>query len=155
MDIHKKFSCIQEYTEFITELFSWVDNYDKSLWKEDDLPKLKPWFEYSNTKQGVWTNDIQNSFEYYKECLELYGHKNVDMRNSLSQIRIEQLMDCFYFRYVDEEDIDNIDVVLDNFPYSFPVIVTGIIESGYDRFGDISLLCIRFVSLSEFTVNTP
>ena len=163
MDIHKKFSCIQEYTDFVTELLNWT-NSNKSLWKEEDLPKLKPFFDFSRNKQtnknysGIWTDTIQDSFEYYNKCSELYGQKNAEMRDSLSRININDLISAFYFKhkYSDEECEDNEDllnnneIVLDDFPYSFPLIVTGVIESGFDRIGDLSMLMIRFVSLSEF-----
>lgn len=151
MDIHKKFNSLQEYTDFFLELISWKSH--KSLWKESDLPLLEPFFDFSNNRHlnnGPMTEEQKLSFDHYLKCRKDYADENVDMRDSIIGVNEYNLADAFCFKEIEDEDGNVLEYVLEDNDLEFPLVVTGYIDSDYDRSGSTSVCVIRFVTLKDF-----
>ena len=46
MKIHQLIKSPQDILSLFEEMVSWTENPSKSLWKEEDYPKLKPYFDF-------------------------------------------------------------------------------------------------------------
>lgn len=151
MNIHQKFNSLEEYNSFMMELLGWVRDPYKSLWKEEDYPKLEPYFNWQRETKGLgqFPDEIKSSFDFYVKCHEEYGERNADIRDSVKGFDEWRLCDIFAFDLPDnDEDNEPVPVFIGEFV--FPFIVTGAIECGFDRGGDCSFCCIRFVEAREF-----
>jgi hypothetical protein len=144
MEIHRKFDSKQEYTDFFLELISWK-SCNKSLWNESDLPLLKPFFVFSNSKDRKMTEEEKLSFDHYMKCDQEYGQRNSEVRNAISGINEEDLADAFCFKTVDDGLIYYISE-----KNEFPLFVTGYIDSDFFRSGQSSICVVRFVTLNDF-----
>ncbi|NBQ67315.1 MAG: hypothetical protein EBU46_00175 [Nitrosomonadaceae bacterium] len=131
-------------------------NPNVSLWREEDRPKLEPYFQWNDQKPSVKTKmtaEERASFEHYKKCLGGYGRKAAELRDSLRQFCFEELCDIFGFELV-EPDNDASDAIklCDEFPYEFPLIVVGHLDSDYYRGAEARVVAVSIISLNEFNL---
>ncbi len=166
MYIKKLIKNKEEYWEFVWQFIEWSNN-PPSLWREEDLPKLKPFFDAQNKARGTqfeWTPEIKESFDFYLKCKEEYGDKNTELRDAVSKLSPEDILEAFGYElpepddgYGEDEDEDDyakdnpleLDEDFKDFA-TFPFVVTGEIYCGWDRAGDIKVLSIYHVSLEDF-----
>lgn len=143
----------QEYWEFVWPFIDWSNDPNRSLWREEDLPKLKPFFDMQN-RHEEWTQEVKESFDFYKKCSEEYGDKNKELRDAVSRISADDLLEAFGYElpeYDDEEDYYTTKPPFDkDFDATFPFVVIGDIHCGWDRAGDITILSVYMVSLKDF-----
>ena len=152
MEIKKLIRNEKEYIEYFEYLLGWIDGTNK-LWKQEDLPKLQPYFEYSKKLQegGNLLEFPTESFEFYNECSKSYADERVEHRNALQNINDYTLADTMGFsENVPDDDDQPITYRLDEPPKKFPTIMVGHIDSGFDRGGDYSLCLLTFVYEEDF-----
>ncbi len=155
----------KEYWEFVYPFVFWSDNNTHSLWREEDLPKLRPFFDAQSQSRGkgiAWSEEIQKSFDFYKECHENYGKHNAEIRDATSQIGCYDILEAFGYDSLPDIEYDDESTsapeyseavnpsLLEDFDSTFPFIVIGDINSGFDRMGKTSSCFIYRVSLDEF-----
>lgn len=153
----------QSYWEFVWPFIERSSNPNLSLWREEDLPKLQPFFNAQGRSRSgdkmEWTPEVKESFDYYQKCREEYGDKNTEVRDAVSQFSPEEVLDAFGYQVpeYDDSDDDGVDYVKDkplpldkDFDVTFPFVVVGEISSGFDRLGNIKIFAVHFVSLKDF-----
>ncbi len=147
--------------------------------KKEDYPKLEPYFNWENyrvthpTDKIPWPNHVKESFDYYKKCCKEYTDKEFEKRDAVANIREDDLFEAFlldYYGFIQPvcpndstnepvEDVLNEEITretlnkiefLPDVNLSFPLIVTGFIDSDSDRTGKTSALCIDIVEKKEF-----
>lgn len=156
MEIKKLFVDAAEYQRWVQSLLDVDPN--ASLWKEEDQPKLEPFFQWnarsrSGAKFAAMNAEEKASFEHYKKCSGDYGNAAAEKRDSLRQFDFEELCDIFGFELVDPDNDESDAIKLyDGFPYEFPLLVVGYIDSGYHRGSEDKIATITIISLSEFNL---
>jgi len=152
----------QEYWEYVLPFIEWSMDPNRSLWREEDLPKLKPFFDNQNNlvvskESNPWTQEIKDSFDFYKECCAAYGDKNKEMRDAVSKLSDGDILEAFGFEIPecnDDEDenytLSNPPPLAEDFDATFPFVVIGDMHCGWDRSGDITILSVYRVSLKDF-----
>lgn len=143
----------QEYWEYVLPFIEWSNNPNRSLWREEDLPKLKPFFD--NQRNSNWTQEVKESFDFYQQCCAAYGDKNKELRDAVSRIDASSILEAFGYEIPDYEEDEEYAVnkplpLAKDFDATFPFIVTGDIHCGWDRSGDIAILSVYRVSLKDF-----
>lgn len=131
----------------------WKDSR-RSLWKEEDLPKLQEFFRYSDLppEKRRELPFPKESFEFYKKCDEEYANANAELRDSLRYVEEHVLIRAFGFeqRYSDNEDSDEMVIVDEMEPLNYPVIAVVWFDSSWDRGGNSSVACVDYVEKKEF-----
>lgn len=144
MHIHKKVNSEAELRGYVKYLIKYRQT--KNLWNLEDRPKLQPFFNAQHS-QGEWTNEIRESFEFYKKCLEKYGETRSQLKWDLEKIPEDEIWQAFgYAGVIDNHKHDH---ELDP-SITFPVIFAGFMEAGGDRVGDYCNVAMDWVCLSEF-----
>jgi len=153
MEIKQLFVDADSYQRWVQSLLDVSPN--DSLWREEDVPKLEPFFCYQarRSPRGKMNDEESASFEHYRKCYAEYGHKAAELRDSLRQFSFEDIIDIFGFELTDPDNdyCDEIKLYA-GFPYEFPFIVTGYIDSGYSRGAEDKMAAISIISLSEFNL---
>ena len=162
-------------SEFLDYAWSFINFDENKIWREEDLPKLQPYFDFEKEHRGnshQLNEEEKESFKYYNKCYEEYAKELFLMRDSIHGFPTEQLaeffllepiaMDCYDY----DEDGNEIDEDGNIMPplsretikiaedwkeeMTFPLIFVGWIDSGFDRFGNVRMSFSEFVSLGEF-----
>lgn len=110
------------------------------LWNEEDLPKLQPFFDYSDLPlytRGRMSDEVAESFEFYKKCEADYASARVEMRDSLQK----------FTRFDIAEALDVISLKSNK---QYPYIIVGTIDCSFDRMGDKKMMALYEVHQSEF-----
>lgn len=150
----------REYWDYVWQFLDWSNNPYRSLWRDEDLPKLKPFFDAQNmilAHSIEWTQEVKESFDFYQKCVAEYGDKNRELRDAVSHISSDDILGAFGYElpeYNEDEDEDygkDKPLPLEkDFDATFPFVVIGDIHCGWDRSGDITILSIYRVSLKDF-----
>jgi hypothetical protein len=146
----------QEYWDYVWQLIDWSNNPNRSLWRDEDLPKLKPFFDVQHKHYEIeWAEEVKESFDFYQKCSAEYGEKNRELRDAVSRISQDDILEAFGYEipeYNDENDYTkDKPLPLDkDFDATFPFIVVGDIYCGWDRSGDVTVLSLNRVSLKDF-----
>ena len=157
MTIRKVFKSPQELITYV----NWLDIVKNSQygWSPEDLEKLMPIFrwqeKYRNTlgERPPYTKEEDAAAKYLDSIYETRTEKWP--KNDLANIPIESIYEAFYLRdiwYDLEEEPESEEPILileKDFPYTFPVLVTGNIDSDYDRYGPVGGCSVVFTSLKE------
>jgi hypothetical protein len=152
-------------------MFDEEGNYkEASIWEEEDLPRLQPFFEWNKQRDGAGNMppEVRESFDFYMTKQEAAGEKR-ERKDVCSAIMQEKLIETLGFippetDVEEEEDEDysitylsdpNItaDTVLElneNYEISYPCIMVYWLETMWDRVGKGGVACAQFVSLKEF-----
>lgn len=157
MYIHQLIQNKEEYWKLAWPLIDWAGDCRRSLWREEDYPKLMPFFnEQAKMHSGMaWTPAVIESFDFYKKCCEEYGDARKELRDAVSQFTPEDIIDAFGFNLPEDEDEygEHLPLTLaDDFDTAFPFIVVGDVDSGFDRLGKIRFIGLYRVALDEFKV---
>jgi hypothetical protein len=156
--------------------FVWflIEAKDGDIWKKEDLPKLEPFFKYSKgDRKRLMTPEESAAFDFYDKCSKEYANLRTEARNALGAFDIEQIAEFLGLEEIEmncwdyDEDGNDIDEDGNIIPptsretikvakwfleeYSYPLIIVGAIDSGWDRSGDFKMACIDFVCLSDFS----
>lgn len=144
----------EEYWEFVRPFIEWANNPNKSLWREEDYPKLKPFFDVQNivNVHQEWTDEVKESFDFYQKCSAEYADKNKELRDSVSKATVEDILEAFGYEIPDEEEDWTLAPKIDE-NFTFPFVVTGDINCGWDRSGTFQVLAIYHVFLKDFKEN--
>jgi hypothetical protein len=162
MNIHKLVNNEQEYRDFCYKLFDYATG-NEEIWRAEDLPKMQPFFDYQAKKRTdpffPFTPEALAAYIHYEKCLREYGRAEARMRDSVSNISIDKLMEAFGFEEP-EYDEDN---EPDFYEYekftlneeffeglSFPMVIVADIDSDCDRAGKFQIIDVDFVCKSEF-----
>jgi len=110
MRIKKLFKTESEYLDYAWSFMSFDVN---KIWREEDLPKLKPFFDFSEIRHKVqdgdgafhkyWTPEIHAGFKHWEKCKEEYADKLFEIRDSISQFNIGELADFFLLEPIEME----------------------------------------------------
>lgn len=144
-----------DYWNLVWPFVDWTQNPNKSLWHDEDLPKLKPFFD--NQQKKDWTPEIIESFDFYKKCHKEYGKKNTEIRDAVSQYTPDAILEAFGYTLPQYDDDDyeykkNEPLQLEkDFDATFPFIIVGDIYCTYDRLGRIRFMSLYRISLADFT----
>lgn len=166
MQIKKLFLNEREYLDYAWSII----NFDSQrIWREEDLPRLRPYFDYCNhDRSDKVSKDVKDSAIFYKKCYEEYAKNLLDIRDSIMGFSREELFEFFFLEapvtdcYEDKDgnEVDENGEIIP--PISreilkisdaykqemvFPLTFVGWIESDRDRFGKSR------VSFSEFVTN--
>lgn len=114
--------------------------FDAPLWEKEDLPKLKPFFDYESRpydKRGPMSAKVAESFEYCKKCEREYALTRAEMRDALSKFTRRELADALR---VNTSKSDK----------TYPYVIVGTIECSFDRLGNYQTMMLYEVHQSEF-----
>ena len=138
---------------------------DDSIWREEDLPKLQPFFKYSDKCHGnfrAMTQDEKDSFYYYEKCRKEYNDELTEKRDSVLYIDENTLIKSFGYELPSDEDEngDEIDIEIDAdtplksaIDLTYPCVCVNWLESGYDRYSSTGICAIDYVELKDFKPN--
>lgn len=161
MYIKQLFNTAAEYEQWALKLMSWCVDPNQSIWSEKDRPVLEPWFAYSERSQRPGVVHVAMT-EAERAGLELYlklsdegaSDHNAEMRDSVQQFSPEELAEILGLvdRNADDEtgELDFDFHLPVDFPYVFPVVAVGYIDSGFDRLGKIRMASLDFVEKKQF-----
>jgi len=147
MEIHKKINSELEYFEYFQYLLKQKNNED--VWRKEDRPILEPFFDWNIMKNPPMPEDVKPSYDHWVKCREEYANDLFEIRDSLMHIDEYSLAEAFGFEPIESEDDEIEDYKLE-IKHTYPFIVTGFIDSGWDRGGKSSACIIRFVYLKDF-----
>lgn len=156
MRIKKLFNNESEFLDFA---WKFIRPDKNKIWRDEDLPLLKPYFDFSN---GInpWTEEVEKSFEHYKKCKEEYNNELVEIKDSCSYIDEYNLFNVFFLHYpfyneTEEEIIITRNDLKISEEYKeeiiFPMIFIAFILSDWDRNGNYSIAISDFVSVKDFS----
>lgn len=137
---------------------------DDSIWREEDLPKLEPFFRYSEQFRGgknnrPMTQEEKESFDYYEKCNKEYSDELTEKRDSIDYIDLYTLIKSFGYEYPQDEDSEGNEIEVEFsediplkslFELTYPCICVNWIKSDYDRIGKNAICAIDYVELKEF-----
>ena len=173
MRIKKLFQTEKEYLDYAWTFI----NFDKNkIWREEDLPKLKPFFDFTKKHRGdsyKLNDEERESFEYYTKCKKEYADELFEIRDSISNVRMDELIEFFLLEYINmdcydvDEDGNEIDEDGNIMPpfsreslkisedwkdeMTFPLVFVGWIDSGWDRgTKNYRIVFSDFVSLKDY-----
>lgn len=172
MRIKKLFKTESEYLDYA---WSFI-NFDKNkIWREEDLPKLKPFFDFTDEHCGEsyeFNDEEKESFLYYKKCSKEYANELFEIRDSIDGFSVDELAEFFLMQHIDmnccdtDEDGNDIDEDGNIMPplsretlkisedwkdeMTFPLVFVGVIDSGFDRLGGVRMAFSDFVSLKDY-----
>ncbi len=172
MRIKKLFKTESEYLDYAWSFMSFDEN---KVWREEDLPKLKPFFDFEKKHRGdsyKLNEEEKESFKYYKKCHEEYAKNLFEIRDSIHGFSPDELEGFFLLEPIEmncydyDEDGNDIDEDGNIIPplsretikiaedwkeeMTFPLYFVGWIDSGFDRLGSVRMSFSDFVSLKEF-----
>jgi len=172
MRIKKLFKTESEYLDYAWSFLNFDEN---KIWREEDLPKLQPFFDFEKRHRGEsheFNDEERNSFKHYNKCYEEYAKDLFEIRNSIRGFPQDELVEFFFLEPIEtdcwdyDEDGNEIDEQGNIVPPTsretikisedwkdemiFPLYFVGWIESGQDRYGDVRMAYSEFVSLKEF-----
>jgi hypothetical protein len=172
MRIKKLFKTESEYLDYAWSFLNFDEN---KVWREEDLPKLQPFFDFEEKHRGnshQFNGEEKESYKYYNKCYEEYAKELFLMRDSISGFPPDQLAEFFLLEPIEmncydyDEDGNEIDRDGNIIPplsretikiaedwkeeMTFPLYFVGWIHSSWDRFGDVRMSFSEFVSLKEF-----
>ena len=129
----------EERRALFDEYFSWKDSPEQSIWKEEDLPKLAPFFKYQNAE--ISNQEFpRDSYEFYNKCWKEYAGKNAALSDDLYNVPEEELILSFGYKRDDDGAFHN------NKNLTFPVIAVMNIKSATRGW-----VCnVDYVELKEF-----
>ena len=172
MRIKKLFKTESEYLDYA---WSFI-NFDKNkIWREEDLPKLKPFFDFTDEHCGEsyeFNDEEKESFLYYKKCSKEYANELFEIRDSIDGFSVDELAEFFLMQHIDmnccdtDEDGNDIDEDGNIIPplsretlkisedwkdeMTFPLVFVGVIDCGFDRLGSVRMAFSDFVSLKDY-----
>jgi hypothetical protein len=172
MRIKKLFKTESEYLDYAWSFMSFDEN---KIWREEDLPKLQPYFDFEEKHCGnshKLNKKEKESFDYCQKCKHEYADVLFEIRDSIRGFPIDQLAEFFLLEHIEmdcydtDEDGNDIDEDGNIIPpisretikissdwkeeMTFPLYFVGWIDSSWDRFGDVRMSFSEFVSLKEF-----
>lgn len=172
MRIKKLFKTESEYLDYA---WSFLNLDVNKVWREEDLPKLKPFFDFEKRHRGeshALNEEERESFNYYNKCYEEYAKELFLIRDSIHGFPPDQLAEFFLLEPIEmncydyDDDGNEIDEdgniipplsretikIAENWKeeMTFPLYFVGWIDSSWDRFGDVRMSYSEFVSLKEF-----
>lgn len=172
MRIKKLFKTESEYLDYA---WSFISFDEKKIWREEDLPKIQPFFDFEEKNRGnshKFNKEEKESFRYYNKCYEEYAKNLFEIRDSISGFPPDQLAEFFLLEHIEtscydtDEDGNDIDEDGNIMPptsretikiasdwkedMTFPLYFVGWIDSSWDRFGSVRMSFSEFVSLKEF-----
>lgn len=129
-----------------------------SLWREEDLPKLEPFFKYSDECGGHFrpmTQEEKDSFAYYEKCDKEYADALCEKRDAVDYIDISTLIKAFGYEMPSDEDENGVEFDEDiplksTMNLTYPCICVNWLESCMDRMGKSAICAIDYVELKEF-----
>lgn len=176
MTIKKLFNSEKEYLDYV---WSFINFDANKIWREEDLPKLQPYFDLSRVEPDKISHLSENekallkkSMLHYKKCSEEYADELFEIRDIINQFDIHELADFFFLEeivmdcYDIDEDGNDIDEEGNIMPplsretikisevckekMTFPFYFVGYIVSDFDRYDKIRIAFSEFVSLKDF-----
>lgn len=163
-----------EHTLLLSEADRWKLAYsyirfkcgEDEIWREEDLPKLSPFFKYSKECRGdnfrPMTTEEQESFRYYDRCESMYADANATKRDAVLNISFDSLVRAFGYKIPSDED-DNGDEIDTEFgedtplesslTLTYPCVCVTWIESCYDRTSG-AVCGVDYVQLTEFKLES-
>ena len=141
---------------------------EASIWEEEDLPRLQPFFDWNGEREGAGKNmppEVRESFDYYMTKHEEAGEKK-DRKDLCGEIEEEKLIEILGFippEPIEEDEDGNVtypNVSADTelelneaYEISYPCVMVYYLETAWDRTGQMVLSFVDFLSLKEF--DTP
>jgi len=160
MKIKKLINSEKEYIEFVVnEFLKPCVERGTSLWREEDLPTLEPFFKFSYRPRNErpMTDEEEKSYEHYKKCWEEYASDMADKESTLRGFEVDELAHyflCFFNESASEgDDWDLSKVEYDHEQYKaieFPCVAVVAVDSSFDRVGDTKSFFLEFVEKSMF-----
>ncbi len=175
MRIKKLFKTESEYLDYAWSFLNFDEN---KIWREEDLPKLQPYFDMSNNRpdksklsETEWAV-LKESMNHYDKCKEEYADELFEIRDSISQFDIRELAEFFFLEPIEtdcwdyDEDGNEIDEDGNIIPPTtresikiseewkhemiFPLYFVGHINCDSDRLGKFRIGFSEFVTLKDF-----
>lgn len=172
MRIKKLFKTESEYLDYAWSFLNFDEN---KIWREEDLPKLQPYFEMKSERRKLSENEraiLIESMNHYVKCKEEYADELFEIKDSIAQFSTDKLAEFFLLEPIEmncydyDEDGNEIDRDGNIIPplsretikiaedwkeeMTFPLYFIGWIDSGWDRNGDVRMAFSEFVTLKEF-----
>jgi hypothetical protein len=176
MRIKKLFKTESEYLDYAWSFLNFDEN---KVWREEDLPKLQPFFDFDKIRHKIetedgsfkkyWTPEIDAGYKHYQKCKQEYADALFEIRDSIAQFSTDKLAEFFLLESIAmdcyDEDGNEIDEDGNIIPalsretikiaedwkeeMTFPLYFVGWIDSSWDRF-NVAVAFSEFVSLKEF-----
>ena len=153
---------------FVNEDGDWQET---SIWEQEDLPKLKPFFDWDKDRQRLqklkdaynMPPEVVESYEFYKTKSEAATAKR-ERKDIANEIGQNALVEYFGFKpYGNDDDDDDCEYIHDprynaqdvpefaeEFTIDYPCVMVYHLEHTWDRNGDVNIVSVDYVSLSEF-----
>ena len=165
-------------SEFLDYAWSFINFDEKKIWREEDLPKLQPYFDMYNNRpdksklsENEWAA-LKESMNHYDRCKEEYADELFEIRDSISQFDIDELSEFFFLEPIEtdcwdyDEDGNEIDEDGNIIPPTtresikiseewkhemiFPLYFVGHINCDSDRLGKFRIGFSEFVTFKDF-----
>jgi hypothetical protein len=162
MTIKKLIKNEQEYVDWVRKTF--LENLgERNIWREEDLPKLEPFFKFSDSGRGSMTEEEGKSFEHYRKCLEDYADETSTLQQILDGFSFEELLEYFVLKLdepcdengdplsQEEYDLNYLAFDRENCePITYPMVAVLFIDRSFDRVGSYKAFQLTFVEHKMF-----
>lgn len=105
---------IKDEAAHLDYVWSLMDRPD--IWKEEDLPKLEPFFQYWNgDRKRPMTLEESESCDFYDKCNKEYSDRRSEINSALSSFEMEEIAEFFGLEEIEtscydyDEDGNDID----------------------------------------------
>jgi len=166
MRVKKLIKTKEEYLDLAWDYYLWAET-NRSLWKEEDLTKLEPFFCWSQKRgssgEQPMSEEVGISFDFYQQCRKDYSDKNSELRDALYGNEIYKILYEMGLELNEEagwnEDTEDEDRPLNKYdikfielmePLKFPMVLSGCIINDFDRMGSIKGCFFEMILLEDF-----
>jgi len=95
-------------SEFLDYAWSFINFDENKIWREEDLPKLQPYFDMYNNRpdksklsENEWAA-LKESMNHYDRCKEEYADELFEIRDSIAQFTTYELAEFFLLEPIDD-----------------------------------------------------
>lgn len=141
---------------------------EASIWEEEDLPKLQPFFEWNDERKGApgsMPPEVRESFDFYMTKHLAAGEKKY-RKDVCGEVEQDRLLEILGFMPIEEEceeedgveylhnpaySADSVLELNEDYEISYPCVMVYYIDTSWDRAGgQVTMTFVDFVSLKEF-----
>ena len=179
MRIKKLFKTESEYLDYAWSFINfdenkiWREEDEKIMKPFFDFNKIRHKVQdEEGAFKKYWTPEIDAGFKHWEKCKEEYADALFRMRDSIRGFPLEDFVEFFLLQHIDmncydtDEDGNDLDEDGNIMPplsretlkisedwkdeMTFPLVFVGLIDSGFDRFGNVRMAFSDFVSLKDY-----
>jgi hypothetical protein len=140
-----------------------------NVWKEEDLKKIQPFFDWHDSKltnNRAMTQIESEAYDYYQDVFHSYALELFELRDLVEDFSLEDIFRIFSYKWdenyfydkngffdIDDnqkEPINEKSVFTSLIEIHYPCVAVVYLGGTYDRLDETSIVVVDYVELREF-----